>query len=456
MDFIDLSTLAFAMIMSETATLLAFAMMLYFVRDEKAIPVWLAHKVLITLGLYTLFFRPHLHTETSIIITNLAIMSGYTFLWAGTRIFLRKPLILWLNITPVVLAMAIVLWFTFVEQSSLMRAFFSGMIYTLYSALTTVEYWRGDVEGKTTVRQRILGAILFFNTLTLFWYVLVLPLDIVQHDFFTTNLDVIRQQWTLTLFIDAFYSIGVVVVIYERLHAQNLETNTKLQDMLDEQKQFMLMLSHEFKNPLAAISRSAEFLETKLEPVPEHLRVRLRNIQDRVSTLDALVGMFLRYEVEQHAYEDNHFTEITLDELWREVCQYFDADILTQRVQDHVTAPRSRLLCDPILMSSAISTVLDNALKYSAPDGMVDACLGIEDGAAIIRIEDQGIGIPAQDLAIIPKRFYRSNNARTRPGSGLGLMLAKWVVERHAGHLQIESQENRGTTVTLSFPAHFG
>lgn len=442
------------MIIAQTATLVAILPMFYFLRGESAMPPWAAHKVLEAVGLYALFLRPHFHLETSIIVTNLSLMAGYSCLWAGARLFLRKPLHLWAHILPPLAAMMPILWYTFGEASALHRAFVSGIVYTLFSGLATLEYWQGDTEGKRTIPQQMLGAVLFMNTFIICWFTMVVPLDVIEFSFLASNLDSVRVWLASTIFIDFFYTASLIVVIYERLHEKNKETMEKLQDMLDEQKQFMLMLSHEFKNPLAAIGRSADFLDVSLSPLPETLKIRLDNIRERVHALDQLVGMFLRYESERRAFNESHLSITSMEHIWAEVTQYFDKDVISKRVMVDIAQQSHTILCDPFLLSSAASTILDNALKYSSPDAPVFVEMGVIGNVATITIKDRGIGIPRKDLSVIPKRFYRAGNAKTKGGSGLGLTMAQWVMTHHDGKLRISSEEDVGTVVSLVFPAH--
>jgi two-component system sensor histidine kinase VicK len=106
-------------------------------------------------------------------------------------------------------------------------------------------------------------------------------------------------------------------------------------------------------------------------------------------------------------------------------------------------------------VAQVLVNVLDNAIKYSRPGGTVWVRL-VRDGPGMARLAvvDEGIGIPAADLARIGERFYRADRARSRAegGSGLGLAIARALVEAHGGRLWLESEEGQGTTVRLTLP----
>ena len=113
---------------------------------------------------------------------------------------------------------------------------------------------------------------------------------------------------------------------------------------------------------------------------------------------------------------------------------------------------------DGELLMSLLLNLLDNALKASAlkgEDQRIDVSLEKEDGRAVIRVRDYGIGIPPEQLGHVTEAFYMVDKARSRQsgGSGIGLSLCRAIAEAHDGSLRIESREGIGTTVSLFLPA---
>ncbi len=108
---------------------------------------------------------------------------------------------------------------------------------------------------------------------------------------------------------------------------------------------------------------------------------------------------------------------------------------------------------DPILVQNAVRNILDNAIKYSPEEQSVTVWVGIENNFAVVRVSDHGAGFPAQDTDRLLVRFERGDNVRTTVGSGLGLTIAKEVVEAHGGRITISNNETgTGACVTLYFP----
>jgi signal transduction histidine kinase len=105
-----------------------------------------------------------------------------------------------------------------------------------------------------------------------------------------------------------------------------------------------------------------------------------------------------------------------------------------------------------------VTNLLGNAITYNRPGGSIEVTLSEEDGAAVLRVADTGIGIAAENLPHLFERFYRVDPARSRAagGSGLGLAICKSIVEGHGGTIDVESTAGVGTTVTVRLPERGG
>jgi signal transduction histidine kinase len=113
---------------------------------------------------------------------------------------------------------------------------------------------------------------------------------------------------------------------------------------------------------------------------------------------------------------------------------------------------RCDALVDPVRMRQVFANLLDNALKYTPEGGAVRLTCGIEDGRAVVRITDTGIGISALEQPRIWARLYRGDRSRSQRGLGLGLSLVKAIVEAHHGEVSVRSEPAQGSAFTVILP----
>lgn len=105
-------------------------------------------------------------------------------------------------------------------------------------------------------------------------------------------------------------------------------------------------------------------------------------------------------------------------------------------------------------IKEVLLALLDNARRYSSADGSVEVSLYAEGDAAVLTVDDSGIGIAPEDLPHVFERFWRSDAARRcdSGGTGLGLAIARWIVERHGGTIAVEPRRPRGTRIVVRLP----
>ena len=108
---------------------------------------------------------------------------------------------------------------------------------------------------------------------------------------------------------------------------------------------------------------------------------------------------------------------------------------------------------DSKLLYQAFSNLLSNAMKYSANGSPIQVDARAEAGQVLITVQDQGIGIPAQDLEHLFERYHRGSNVKGIVGTGIGLYLVRMVVALHGGEVAVESREGQGSRFTVRLPA---
>jgi heavy metal sensor kinase len=120
----------------------------------------------------------------------------------------------------------------------------------------------------------------------------------------------------------------------------------------------------------------------------------------------------------------------------------------------HISTDPAVVLGDGEALRRLVFILIDNATKYNAEGGWVQVALRIEDGQAVCTVSDSGIGIAPEDQKHVFDRFWRADKVRSRGagGAGLGLSIARWIVERHRGTIEVRSEAGKGTTLTVKLP----
>jgi two-component system, OmpR family, manganese sensing sensor histidine kinase len=221
-------------------------------------------------------------------------------------------------------------------------------------------------------------------------------------------------------------------------------------------QRFTADASHELRAPLAAILTNAQVgLITPVKDGSQQL-FRLEKITQLVESISTLVSnlLFLARHEGQLARES--LQKIDLTNLLQKIALDYQISAQEKSLNFTYDLPDQpiQILAEPILLTQAITNLLTNASKYTPAGGKVELRFKERSRQAIIEIEDSGIGIPEVDLPHIFERFYRVDSDRSRQtgGFGLGLTIAKQIIEAHGGEIFVASQAERGTTFILKLP----
>ena len=242
-------------------------------------------------------------------------------------------------------------------------------------------------------------------------------------------------------------SSGIIAVV------QDITEHVKLDEM---RKEFVADVSHELKTPITSIIGYADTLqdgEYDEETTKKFLNV-ISQEGRRMSNLVSDLLTLSRYDTNKVQKE---VTEFDLGELAKKCQEKLRIEIekKKQNVECYVTADVPPIKADKAGIERVILNVLSNAIKYTEEHGSIKIYVGFVYNDAYIKIIDNGIGIPKEDLGRIFERFYRVDKARTREmgGTGLGLSIAKEIIEQNNGSIDIKSEYGKGTEVVIRIPA---
>ncbi|MCR6629748.1 MAG: hybrid sensor histidine kinase/response regulator [Magnetospirillum sp.] len=215
-------------------------------------------------------------------------------------------------------------------------------------------------------------------------------------------------------------------------------------------RQFLSMVSHEFRTPLAIVDSAAQMLMMRAERADTTMLPRLETIRGAVQRLVDLIATCL-------ADEQLDSGRIVLQERALDL-----APILDSALNHHRTAAPGRamsLAVEPLpqvwgdsgMLALVFNNLVGNALKYS--DGAVEVLVRPDHDGVVAQVRDYGIGIPPEDLPRIFDRFFRAANAHNIAGSGIGLHMVRQIVELHAGQIAVDSLVGEGTVFSVRLRA---
>lgn len=240
-------------------------------------------------------------------------------------------------------------------------------------------------------------------------------------------------------------------------NAKLLEANERLEQMERTRSELFSNLSHDLRSPLTALVSTVGLLKSDPGMEPAHREELLLLMERRLKVMQTMINDMLlltRVESPQHIL---HCQSVNMEAFLEEFFCECEADLKYAARSLELVLPKGSVTyvsLDPEQMVRVLDNLFTNALKYSAEGTTItlEGCCTEED--YMIRVKDQGIGIPSGELPRIFERSYRVNKSRT-PGdesSGLGLAIAKGIVEKHGGVIRCDSEPGKGTLFEISLP----
>jgi signal transduction histidine kinase len=224
---------------------------------------------------------------------------------------------------------------------------------------------------------------------------------------------------------------------------------------IDEMKtRFLSTVSHELRTPLTSISGYLQLLEQGVvgELTPEQLgyvNVAQRNGDRLASLIDDLL-MLSRFDAGR---VDLKSEPVDLAAQLRDLYQSMGPVAEKGESRLELEAPDELVVDgDARRLQQSFANLVSNAIKFNRKDGEVRISAVARNGNAVIEVQDQGVGIPPEELQRIGERFFRASTTADLPGTGLGLAITREIVERHGGSLEIESEVGEGSTFRISLP----
>jgi len=265
------------------------------------------------------------------------------------------------------------------------------------------------------------------------------------------ELNSIRRDLIGRLFIlnSAMLIGGGILSLY--LSKKSLEP---LEEALENQSRFSSDASHELRTPLTSIKTEIEVALRSKNLTTKEAKEVLNSTLEEINELDTLTTALLRlstYDQNLTAH-DKVQLGVVINKAYERVAKLAKQHEITFKL------PTTKLntLGDKDQLAEVFVVLFDNAIKYGNDKSVVNVTVEKQDNKILVKVTDQGTGILPVDIQHVFDRFYRADNSRSKKntsGHGLGLSLAKTIIEAHKGTIAVESEIDKGTTFIVSLPA---
>ncbi len=256
--------------------------------------------------------------------------------------------------------------------------------------------------------------------------------------------------------VDSDDEIGILARTFNDMAMRLMTTLEEIKKSETLRREFVANVSHELRTPLTSIRSYAETL-TDYHDIPKEMEMDflhvILNESDRMTKIVQDLLELSRFDAGSSKLTIEPFS------LERSIRDVTDAIALDAKKRGHTVrlsldADLPRIRGDKARLEQVLLNILSNAVKYTPDGGLIVITGGREEDSVFVTIQDNGIGIPEEDLSRIFDRFYRVDKARSRQsgGTGLGLSIAREIVVRHGGDIRIESRAGEGTAVTVNLP----
>lgn len=221
----------------------------------------------------------------------------------------------------------------------------------------------------------------------------------------------------------------------------------------ETQRQFVSLVSHEFRTPLAIIDGQAQRIMRKIDDMPrENIKTSMEKCRSSVARLIGLIESILsssRLEAGAIAFNPG---PCDMADLLSDVAKGQEGIAASHRIVLDIETLPDQVVADEKLMRQVLTNLLSNAVKYS-PGASTVWVDGHRDGSdVVIAVRDEGVGIPEAELSKLFSRFFRASTASGIAGTGIGLHLVEQLLKMHDGDVSVASIAGEGTTFTIRFP----
>lgn len=263
----------------------------------------------------------------------------------------------------------------------------------------------------------------------------------------------------LAVFLCYYFFIPYRLIVENRRSWEYYQKNRLLSQVEELKTNFISMMSHDLKTPIARIQGMTDVILADQVPLSSQQREAVDTIKHSSDDLLKFINAILNYgRIESQGVQLNMQSK-DINNLLQDVIRKHEFLAKVKRIQIVAELePMFPVQVDAELMKQVFSNLVENAIKYSPEDTKIMISSEETPTKVVVQVADQGPGIPQDELQTIFMKFFRSKNVKSSPikGSGLGLYLAKYFTELHRGAIFVESTHGNGSTFTVELPIEQG
>ena len=272
-----------------------------------------------------------------------------------------------------------------------------------------------------------------------------------------TLLIIVERPWWLTWWAFLLYAIAIIglisLIVYIFNTYNELRQKVKVeQQVTDIKLRFFTNISHELRTPLTLIVAPVEnILQT--ERISQSVRSQLEIVQSNSQRMLRMVNQLLEFRKVQNQKMKLKVRKTLLSELVNETCANFQKEAYDKHIHFEIenNAADSTVWVDRGRMDTILWNLLSNAFKFTPAGKNIRVVIDSKPGFVTLAVQDEGIGIAPEKRSVLFERFSSNNelNNSNTTGTGIGLNLTKELVDLHHGHIEVDSEVGKGTTVTI-------
>lgn len=301
--------------------------------------------------------------------------------------------------------------------------------------------------------------ILFFTIILICIYYLIngFKRDVIKpiNEIHNSAINISKGNLQERISYDYDGEIGSLCHDFENLRLSLDYSIRNEKELKNKEKLLLAYISHDLKTPIATICGYAEGIESGIVKDEKQIKEYSSTIIKKSKLLTKLIDDILI----QSKTQLNQFTinkrECYSKAFFIQLISEIKNDVTSKGINfEYSEIPNVLINIDTLRIRQVMQNLISNSIKYTAKNGTIKINFQIYDNDLLVSIIDNGTGIKASDIPMIFNEFYRGEKARTQniPGSGLGLSISKYIIEKHNGQIECDSILNVGTTITFSLP----